>query len=97
MKPRWHVGHFANHTNLEFVVVDLPEGLWIWPRVEVEDNVRYLADSYAKHPLFLDSTPPLAGTVGDGVAPLHDLTYQWEDGIVRISLCFRTCTSGLIV
>lgn len=61
----------------------LTQGIFIWPRVHAEDFVFFTAASHAAQPLFLDSTPPLAGVVGDGFHPLKDIAYQWDDETVR--------------
>ncbi|KAK7494165.1 hypothetical protein BaRGS_00014638, partial [Batillaria attramentaria] len=58
------------------VVEQIRDGVPVWVRLRVENNVELQAIGHAKSPIIVDTTPPLAGTVYDGSFSRHDLSFS---------------------
>ena len=75
--------HRMNHTLDEGTV--LPDGVWIFVRLEAENNVGLTAVDPTGHAFLIDRTPPVAGQVNDGHYHLHDLYFQSSDLIICVN------------
>ncbi|PVD18248.1 hypothetical protein C0Q70_21774, partial [Pomacea canaliculata] len=56
-------------------------GVPVWIRIRVQNNVELQAVGHANSPIIVDMTPPLVGKVYDGPLTRHDLSYSKDSNM----------------
>ena len=63
----------------------LPEGVYVWVRIAVLNNVELAALEGAHKPFLIDTSPPLPGYVNDGPYVRHDLYWENEESYLAVN------------